>query len=238
MTAPDASPTDHEGPIELGRASNLGAPAGVGLLKADFVRYPGCQQLKLWLPQPGDRAGSGYGELRVVSAAGVVVDRAGVAQRLNGAVQLLFDTLAWPPGHYTLEIDHTEGWRHVLPLRKLQEAEPTVGEVRPRSDDDLLLRAQVTAQMAARLSRRVVYEGSQRAGVFTYIAGPLHIRFSQEMGCDGCRALLEVPSVQTWEAATGTPLAQRDEIVQFVAEQATRQVGSRFEIGDVSIAIF
>lgn len=105
-------------------------------------------------------------------------------------------------------------------------------------DADLLLRAQVAQRMGARLSRRVEYEGNYRAGVFTYIDGPLRVRFGQEMGGGGCLAVLEVPRAHTWEALTGIPLAQRDEIVRFVAEQVTHTFGSRFEIGATSITIY
>jgi hypothetical protein len=118
-------PAAYEGPIELGQAHNLHAPPHVGLLVARFVRYPGCQQLQLWLPQPGCE---GYGELRVVCDDGTVLDRDPLQRRLSGSVHLLFDTLAWPPCAFTLEIDHRDGWQHRLPMHKLDEAAAKAAE--------------------------------------------------------------------------------------------------------------
>jgi hypothetical protein len=118
-------PAAFEGPIELGQAHNLNAPSHVGLLVARFVRYPGCQQLQLWLPQPGYE---GYGELRVVCDDGTVLDRDPLQRRLDGSVHLLFDTLDWPPCAITLEIDHSDGWQHRLPMHKLDEAAAKAAE--------------------------------------------------------------------------------------------------------------
>lgn len=238
MPVPSPTFRGHEGPVEIGRATQAGAPAGLGPVTVEFVRYPGCQQLKLWLPQSGE---SGYGELRVVGKGGRVIDRAAVAQRLNGSVQLLWDTLAWPPGCYTLEIDHAQGWRHVLPLRKVhdgQAAGPAAPAPHRDQEADVLLREQVAAGLATRLARRVVTDGDARSGSVVYIDGPVHIRFAQEMGGQGCRSLLFVPRPQDWAASTATPLAQRDEILRFVADEARRLVGgTRAVIGDAFIEI-
>ena len=51
-----------EGEIVLGETANRSAPTGIGALTARFVRYDGCQQITLWLPQDGY---SGYGAFRI-----------------------------------------------------------------------------------------------------------------------------------------------------------------------------
>ena len=108
-------PAIHEGEISLGAAINRGIGPPSGLLTARVARYPGCQQLVLWLPRPGH---AGYGELTVRERANGVRERAPVTSRLSGSVQILFDTLAWPPGEYDIEVAHRDGWRHSIAVRK------------------------------------------------------------------------------------------------------------------------
>jgi hypothetical protein len=78
----------------VGDATNSGGETRSGLLVARFVRYPGCQQLVVWLPQPGH---TGYLELVVHQRDRGVRERAPVVSRLSGSVQILFDTLAGRP---------------------------------------------------------------------------------------------------------------------------------------------
>jgi hypothetical protein len=244
--SPTPGPTEHEGLILVGTSRNLGAPAGVGLLEARFVRYPGCQQLTLWLPQPGHL---GYGALRRFGPAGRVLEELPLHERLNGSVQILWDTLAWPAGAYRIEIDHVEGWHHELALQKLPPhveapAPPPPAEVapsapiayrdglgRPIPDADLALRREAFLALQRRFSRRMEYDGSYRAGTMTYVDGERRIAFAHEMGGGGLKFCVELPSEAEWQARTGTPLAERAEIVQFVAERVRRDQGvARFEI--------
>ncbi|MDB5892750.1 MAG: hypothetical protein JWQ88_281 [Rhodoferax sp.] len=76
------------------------------------------------------------------------------------------------------------------------------------------------------------YKGSFRAGTITYREGPLRIAFPHRCGRD-CRFFITIPAVAEWETATGTALARRDDIVDFVAETVRREeAGSwRVEIG-------
>lgn len=247
MQLPQGQAQAFEGEIDIGPASNCGAPESVGLLHARFVRYPACQQLQLWLPQPGWQ---GYGDLRLCRGE-AVLEQDRVDARLNGSVQMLWDTLPWPPGDYRIEIDHQQGWKHVLTLRKLPEGEPlpTVapapseeppgpvvyrdgfGKVIP--DEDLLLREQVMQRLKAQFSRRLQYDGNYRAGTITYVEGDLRIGFFHEMGGGDCKFYIDVPTAERWEAATGTPLARREEILEFVAAQVQRDQAPswRYEIG-------
>lgn len=114
----------HEGDLAIGDADNLGLPDESGLLVACFARYPGCQQLQVWLPQPGRQ---GYTRLQVTDATGQVLDQGRVEERLSGSVQLLFDTLGWPPGDLELSVEHERGGSHRLKMHKF------VGE-RPHSE--------------------------------------------------------------------------------------------------------
>lgn len=254
-------PSTHEGPIQLGQAHNLNAPSHVGLLTARFVRYPGCQQLQLWLPQPGHE---GYGELRVVCDDGTVLDRDPLQRRLDGSMHLLFDTLAWTPRAYSVEIDHEDGWQHRLPLHKLDEGATATAVAAPlpaackasaprragrppvyrdgmgrlMPDESQIVRDRALAELTARLGRRVDYEGHVYGGQFIYRDGAVCIRFEQEMGAGGCKALVHVPAAGRWTAVTGTPLDQREEIVRCVAEAAQRLAGSRSVVGEDCIEIY
>ena len=269
----------HEGEITLGEATNRGIGPQPGLLAARFARYPGCQQLVVWLPRPGH---SGYGELTVREHGGAVHERSPVTSRLSGSVQILFDTLAWPPGEYDIEVAHQDGWSHAITLRKwppdstghpggAQEGVPAragaggakaldamavganaaddraadvktvpasppiiyydgFGKIVP--DVDLELREQALAALARRFARRLRYEGNFRAGAIVYEDGDVQIRFANEMAGGACRFSIELPDEGRWEAVTGAPLADRDDIVSFVARRVQHeQAGSwRYEI--------
>ena len=246
-----------EGHAVIGDIRTLDAPEGVGLLTLKFVHYPGSQQLILWLPQSGYH---GYGELSV-TRGGDVVERGTVRDRLNGSVQILFDTLPWPPGDYAIVITHDDGWRHEASLRKLEagvappapelppappvdlDASPIVyrdgfGKVIPNVD--LEMREQAKAQMEHVFGRRVEYEGNVRAGSVIYI-DPMHrITFSNEMCGGSLKASIEIPSVKHWVEATGASLAMRDDIVAFVAASVQRDQASswRYRITDTSIDFY
>jgi hypothetical protein len=84
------------------------------------------------------------------------------------------------------------------------------------------------------------YAGSFRAGSITYVEGALRIVFRHHHGGRHCRFYIVLPDEAAWEAATGTPLARRDDIVDFVAETVRREeAGSwRYEIGPARIRYF
>ncbi|MBK8198474.1 MAG: hypothetical protein IPK75_08885 [Acidobacteria bacterium] len=229
----------HEGQIVLGAPVNRAAPAGTPLLTAKFVHYPGSQQLILWLPQDGH---SGYRTFRIRGPAGGRVEEAELTSRLNGRVQILIDTHPWLPGDYFVEITHREGWSHELSLTKLEEGvappapepppvpksdgQPIVyrdgsGKVLP--NHDLQLRAKALEKLTARFTRRLEFEGNVRAGTIIYIEGSLRLKFYHEMCGGGVHFSIDVPTPEKWESETGRPLAERDDIVQFVAAETQRR---------------
>jgi len=232
-----------DGQIALEDPVNEGAPDDADVLKARFVHYPGSQQLMVWLPSSGY---DGYGGLRVSGPAGLV-EAATVRERLNGSVQILWNTLAWPPGDYRIEIDRLDGGRHVLVLRKLEEGVPLPapppappepelfkrnerGEIIYRDgagaivpDADRALREEATARLVRRFGRRLEFEGNFRAGSIHYVEGDRRITFWHEMGGGGCHMFIDLPPPEKWEAATGAPLREREDIVNFVAEETRRR---------------
>ena len=121
-------PPTHEGHVVIGDIRTLDAPPEIGVLTLRFVHYPGAQQLILWLPQSGYH---GYGDV-TVTHNGAVIERAPVRSRLNGSVQILWDTLPWAPGSYLIVITHDDGWRHEAALQSSNPASPRQNPSRQR----------------------------------------------------------------------------------------------------------
>jgi len=231
--------TGHDGQIVLGTPANRAAPAGMPVLTAKFVHYPGSQQLILWLPQDG---WSGYRTFRIRGPRGERLEDTDVTARLNGQVQILVDTYPWPPGDYLVEVTHAEGWSHELSLTKLEagvtppspepppiaksDGQPIVyrdgaGNVLPNLD--LEMRARALDRLAARFSRRLEFEGNFRAGIIWYIEGDIRLKFYHEMCGGGVHFSIDVPPPDKWESETGRPLAERADIVEFVAAETRRR---------------
>ena len=252
----DASPeAAHEGHVVIGDIRTLDAPSEIGVLTLKFVHYPGAQQLILWLPQSGYH---GYGDV-TVTHNGAVIERAPVRSRLNGSVQILWDTLPWAPGSYLIVITHDDGWRHEAALQKLEpgvappEPEPPTPE--PVSGDpivyrdgfgkvipdlDLEMRAGLQDKIARAFGRRIEFEGTFRGGSVVYVDGDRRISFDNEMCGGDMKCTIYIPTLKHWESATGTPLSARDEIIAFVASTVQREQASswRYEITDTSIDFY
>lgn len=231
-----AEEASFEGPLQIGEARNTGPgrEALASALHARHARYPGCQQLQLWLPRPGHLAD---GQLRIVHAGGQVLAEGRLRDHLNGSVQMLFDTLAWPPGRIEVRIDCDDGIGHRLHLDKLTGDPPPAPPLPPPpvvdhppivyrdgfgrliENEDLRLRVQVQAQIAQVFSRRLAYSGTYRAGTIHYIEPGLQIDFPHEMCGGELQFSIDVPAEADWERATGAPLARREDIVAFVAER-------------------
>jgi hypothetical protein len=231
-------PQAFEGQVSVERVETSGAPcAGVPTVKA--VHYPGAQQIVLWLPR-SIYEDDGYQDV-VLLRDGAEVWREAVRSRINGSVQMLFDTLTWPPGGYLVAITHRDGWRHEVGLIKHDadwrpppppapapeppRAEPDVwrdgaGKVIPQVD--LQIRAELEANIARRFGRRLSYEGTYRSGTIIYDDGKHIIHFDHEMCGGDLKFTICVPTREHWEASTGTPLSERDEIVEWVAGQVRR----------------
>ncbi|MCB9081794.1 MAG: hypothetical protein H6555_08800 [Lewinellaceae bacterium] len=232
----------HFGKIELGQIENRGDGANdIGLIKACFVHYPDSQQLTIWLPQYG---GQGYSTVRLIdNKRQQVLEEGLVADRLNGSVQLLWDTLGIAPGDYTIEIEYPQGGKHLLSFTKwnvgehgpvvpaaAQEEIPSTTPIVYRDglgnllpDEDLLLREKIMADTAENLSRRIEYEGNFRSGHILYRAGDIIIRFYHEMAGGKYHFYIMVPAVEQWEAQTKTPLGKRAAILEFVANTVQRE---------------
>jgi hypothetical protein len=187
-------------------------------------------------------------------------------------LQILWDTLAWAPGAYCIEIDHDEGWSHEIALEKLAEgvkppappasppepAEPDAPPITYRDgfgnviqNTDLEMREAAREDIAKKFSAvtpslmkeggpRLEFEGNYRSGTIIYIDGDRRISFWHEMAGGKYHFFIDVPPPDQWEAATKTPLAEREAIVRFVAEQTRRQQAPswQYEIKDREIVFY
>lgn len=95
--------TSYYGIIEVGVIENIGESTDqIGLLTAKVVHYPDCQQLIFWLPEYG---GNGYRTYCVKDKYSQnILEQDRVQEKLNGSIQLLFDSLPWPVGDLVIEI--------------------------------------------------------------------------------------------------------------------------------------
>jgi hypothetical protein len=248
----NASSNAYHGQIALGSIASAGAPADLALPKVQFVHYPDCQQLIVWLPGYG----RDYGALRVERRDGADVWFAGtVDDKLSGSIQLLFDTVPLPPGSWRLCIEHRSGFRHVVEFDKLAAGvalpvpTPPTAAAPPASNvagphvyrdaagerlpnQDVQLRERAQRDLVARFTRHLEYEGNYRSGYVTYVEGDLRIRLLHEMGGGGCKFYVEIPPPERWQAATGVSVSRRDEIVRWVAAALQREQAPswRYEI--------
>lgn len=257
----------HFGIIELGIIENVGENATeIEQIKARFVHYPDCQQLTIWLPQYGWQ---GYGKIRLIDLKNQkIMDERLVTDRLNGGVQILWDTLPMEPSDYIIEIEHPKGGKHVLHFTKFKFKKVKVAKAvlpkatarKPKKDDftvepapvyrdgfgnimpneDEIIREKAWKNINAMFTRHLEYDGNFRGGTITYFEGDLRITFSHEMYGGKYHFGIDIPSESQWEAQTNTPLNRRQEIIEFVAQMVQREQASswKYEIRDTDIAYF
>ncbi len=230
-------------------------PLETGAVK--FVHYPDCQQLIISLPRPG----KDYGDLRLWdTGTGRILETWPVADKLSGAIQILWDTVSLSPGHYRIEIDHIDSGMHSIDLIKYEAGAVIPGDVvipvqeetrgKPivyrdgfgniMEDEDLLLREKVLKEIADTFSRHIEYESSGRSGTVIYVEGETRIPFYYEIGGGDCVAWIDLPAIDKWESETKTPSDRREDIVQFTAASvhARQAPGCRVEISGNAIKYF
>ena len=83
-----------------------------------YVHYPDCQQLIIWLPV--------YGVLYdsmdlIVKSTKHVVWKKNISELLNGSVQIILNTLPFPPEEYHIMITKLDGLIHQITFTKYAE---------------------------------------------------------------------------------------------------------------------
>jgi poly-D-alanine transfer protein DltD len=79
-----------------------------------------------------------------------------------------------------------------------------------------------------------------QGGYVIYKDGKNDIKLFFEYGSGNCVVLIFIPTEEEWTTKTGRPMAERNDILTFVAEQAIRDQGpnSYYELSDTMIEIF
>ncbi|MEP7197414.1 MAG: hypothetical protein ABI851_12910 [Saprospiraceae bacterium] len=245
--------TMHNGIIELGSVENKGIQDDqIGLLHAQFVHYPNCQQLQVWLPESNFQK-EDYGNYQIIIKATNKIEEQGKVQdKVSGSVQMLFDTLSLTEGDYTLEIEHPNGGKLCLHFHKCAEdivLEATVpnqesnkedslwkvykdgfGNVIPNEDKTIRQKADEKINTVFEKvfgnnklsSPRLEYVDHGRSGKITYIENETRIDFYHELGGGGCKMYIDIPAEESWEKVTNTSLHKRREILLFIASSVIR----------------
>ncbi|MEP7320977.1 MAG: hypothetical protein ABI761_03620 [Saprospiraceae bacterium] len=246
------------GPVVLQNIENILGPDSSMFVplkenQVSIVHYPDCQQLIIWLNYPG----SEYSMIRWFDEKRKNLEEYPVSDRLNGSIQLIWDTLPFAPGKYAIEIDWKQECKHIIHIEKKTESlpieesqainksivEPIAPVIESSGADyivykdgfgnvipneDLILREKLIGELTNRFSRRLEFRGNFRSGYITYIEGDTRIEFIHEMGGGGCAFYIEIPTVTNWEKETGHPLNKRDQILQFMAEQIYAKENKHF----------
>lgn len=258
------------GKVELGAienqintviSSNQSTP--INELKAEnikYVFYPDCQQLIIWLPNPG----SHYNEFKIHNLDhGQVILSDKVQNIINGSIQIILDSSNFSPASYCLELDWPKTIKHLLFFKKLEpgvspKEEDVLPDLEPPKSeslsdrrryydsfgnlvpDDIDFRNLKMDELLKKLNRKIEYKDDGRTGTIYYIDGETKIGFNYEFGGANCIVFINVPTEEKWESQTGVPLDQRKEIIEFIASRVHQEkvASSRIEISSDAISFY
>jgi len=88
---------------------------------------------------------------------------------------------------------------------------------------------------------RLRYGSQGRGGTIWFESDQASFSLWWEFGGGNALAVIEIPTEATWQSRTQLPLDQRDEVLQFIAEQIVQDQtfgDKQFEISDAFITIF
>ena len=90
------------------------------------------------------------------------------------------------------------------------------------------------------MEQKLEYINEGRGGYVVYKDGRADIKLFFEYGGGNCVAIIYVPTIDEWTSKTNLPIADRQTILTFVAEQAIRDQApkSYYELSDTCIEIF
>jgi hypothetical protein len=219
------------------------------------VFYPDCQQLILWMPEPGHF----FDKLTITDETNktLVYDR-NIADILSGSVQIVLDTLPFAPGTYQLRVTrcgqpcfglffqkYPEGeepqiTKTHIPEVKSTDKDPMVyrdgmGTILP--NEDLLFREQVIEKIKDSFISKIQYFSTGRDGYILYSENGKTARFEMEMGGGDCMFFIFLPDIIHWENNTGFSLADRDRIIDHIARMTQRDQagGAEYKINERGI---
>ena len=90
------------------------------------------------------------------------------------------------------------------------------------------------------MNKKLYYNTIGRGGTVTYEDEHSNIQFDFEFGGGNCVAIIFIPSPEHWESQTKRIVAERNSILDFVAQKATLDQVSNghYKISDNYIEIF
>ena len=203
----------------------------------NYVYYPDCQQLIMWLPNDGYK----YQTFKMIDLdRSQMIIEDPIQNRLSGSIQIIMDSLEFLPAHYCIEVDMAEIITHKLYFQKLEpnieiEEKPLMNPIpEPVSDllkdrrryydsagklipDDIDFRESKMNELFSAQDKKLEIDEQGRSGTIHYIEGNINIPFDYEFGGGNCIVYIFIPTEVQWFAATGIPLERRKEIIEFVA---------------------
>jgi len=72
------------------------------------------------------------------------------------------------------------------------------------------------------MKKKVQYTNKGRYGYVLYTEGDSVIQLYYEFGGGNCVAIINVPEIHEWEQSTQLPLADREKVLRFIAEQVVK----------------
>lgn len=225
------------------------------------VHYPDCQQLIIYLPQYWNN----YKEIlieNIESKETFYQKTAGDA--VNGSIQILIDSLPFPPGEFRIIISAVDDFNHIIYFTKFDESyvekkeTPQVEEpvVEPSEssiwkvykdgfgndipNEDQIIREKLIKKMSFNYGKQLSYTGNLRSGTVIFTEGSIRLEFWTEMGGGNCLFYISIPKSSKWTAVTGLPINDREAIINFIAERALQDQasGCRYTITDDFITYY
>lgn len=205
-----------------------------------IVHYPDCQQLIIWLPEYHGL----YEDIAINDVhSGLNIYSQKISDVVGGSIQIIIDTLFIYPGEFVMTISKIDGLQHNITFVKYKEGVmPEIPENAPDEpidfdkppieyrdgfgnvlpNEDLLLREKLIGDMVKKFSRKLLFDGNGRSGSVTYLEGDKKVSFESEIGGGDCIFFIHVPDEENWLNKTGFELNERNDILQFVAENTLR----------------
>lgn len=217
-----------------------------------IVHYAECQQLTLWLPTTGNL----YDQIAMTDKnTQIEIWRKDVAEILSGSIQIILDTLDYAPSEYIILITRKDGLQHLLHIKKYEEGvlppvDPVTQEnIKGKDNAPIVYRDGLSNvinyeafgtnignldTLNAKHKRKVSYKEYGRSNDVIYTEGDKMAKFISEFGTGNCIFYIHIPTEENWERETGFSVAERADILQFVAETVLRDqttsAGAYFEI--------
>ncbi|NUO01432.1 MAG: hypothetical protein HUU01_12555 [Saprospiraceae bacterium] len=127
-----------------------------------------------------------------------------------------------------------------MPEAEVLEMAMRFGHIEPRTKKFLFLEPKVKWHKMNTSYARVTYEDQGRGGYVVFQMDSTICRFWYEFGSGSTLVFIDVPAEAQWESHTKIPLADRDEVLNFIGRRAIadKAPGYRYRIEATSVVIY